>query len=78
MKEQTTFPDFGVSPVADNTIVAYVNGKAIVEDEWGDLYFCEMPQEVVTVGEIADMQGFQTISELSSNEINEILRVLDR
>lgn len=52
----------------DNTIIAYIDGKAIVEDELGELYYCEMPEDFVTIGETMFEEDLTPISELSIME----------
>lgn len=49
----------------DNTVVAYIDGKAIVENDDGDLYYCEMPEEFVVLGETMFENDLTPISELS-------------
>lgn len=34
------------------TIVGYENGKAIIEDEQGNTYYYEMPEEYAFIGEV--------------------------
>lgn len=76
MKEQTTFEGFGHTAVPDNTIVAYVDGMAIAEDEWGDLYYSEMPEEIVTIGEVADLNAFKPFKDLPGTVQSRIVSVL--
>lgn len=73
MKEQTAFAGFGVSAILDNTIIAYVEGLAIAKDEWGDLYFAEMPEEFATIGEVADLNAFEPFEKLPSDVQSKIL-----
>ena len=48
----------------DNTIVAYIDGKAIVLGDDGEYYYCEMPEEFVTIGETMFEADLTPVSEL--------------
>lgn len=52
----------------DNTIIAYIDGKAIVEDEEGELYYCDIPEGFVTIGETMFENDLTPLSELSIME----------
>ena len=52
----------------DNTIIAYIDGKAIVEDEEGELYYCDIPEDFVTIGETMIENDLTPLSELSIME----------
>ena len=52
----------------DNTIIAYIDGKAIVEDEEGELYYCDIPEDFVTIGETMFENELTPLSELSIME----------
>jgi|UniRef100_UPI003FEEBD50 hypothetical protein len=52
----------------DNTIIAYIDGKAIVEDEEGELYYCDIPEDFVTIGETMFENDLTPLSELSIME----------
>lgn len=52
----------------DNTILAYIDGKAIVEDEEGELYYCDIPEDFVTIGETMFENDLTPLSELSIME----------
>ncbi len=77
MKEQTTFMGFGADALPDNTIVAYVEGLAIVKDEWGDLYFAEMPQEFAPIGEVADLNGFEPFEKLPAELKGKVIHAIN-
>lgn len=62
--------------IADNTVIAYINGKAIVETEWGDLYYVEMPDEFVSLGDIIPMSYLDNFENLPPDEQNHIKEVL--
>lgn len=53
---------------ADNTIVDYVNGKAIVSNEWGNLFYVEMPEEHAVIGEVLPTEDLTSINELTEDE----------
>lgn len=48
----------------DNTIIAYIDGKAIVKNDDGELYYCEMPEDFVTIGETMFEADLTPVSEL--------------
>lgn len=48
----------------DNTIIAYIDGKAIVLGDEGELYYCEMPEDFVTIGETMFEADLTPVSEL--------------
>ena len=52
----------------DNTIIAYIDGKAIVEDEEGELYYCDISEDFVTIGETMFENDLTPLSELSIME----------
>lgn len=52
----------------DNTIIAYIDGKAIVEDEEGELYYCDIREDFVTIGETMFENDLTPLSELSIME----------
>lgn len=52
----------------DNTIIAYIDDKAIVEDEEGELYYCDIPEDFVTIGETMFENDLTPLSELSIME----------
>lgn len=62
----------------DNTIIAYIDGKAIVEDDYGELYYCEMPEDFIILGETMAEQDLTPLSELSVAEQYHIRTQLER
>lgn len=58
---------------SDNIIIGYINGKAIIENEWGNLFYVEIPEEFITIGETAIDEGLTSISELPQQEQEEII-----
>lgn len=52
----------------DNTIIAYIDGKAIVEDEEGELYYCDIPEDFVTNWRTMFENDLTPLSELSIME----------
>lgn len=61
----------------DNAVTAYVHGKAIVVDDEGELFFVEIPQEFVTLGETMLEDDLTPLSELSFAEQYYILSKLN-
>ena len=58
---------------SDNIIIGYINGKAIIENEWGNLFYVETPEEFITIGETAIDEGLTSISELPKAEQEQII-----
>lgn len=52
----------------DNTVVDYINDKAIVIDDEGEIFFVEIPQEFVTLGETILEDDLTPLSTLSFAE----------
>lgn len=58
----------------DNTIVGWLDGKAIIANESGDLFYYEMPQEFTHIGEaFTDTELMKSVEELLPEEIIAIL-----
>lgn len=55
-------------PQPSNEVVYYINGKAIVQDDYGELYYFECPEENVVLGETIDQMILNPISSLSQQE----------
>lgn len=55
-------------PQPSNEVVYYINGKAIVQDDYGELYYFECPEENVALGETIDQMILNPISSLSQQE----------
>ncbi len=58
---------------ASNEIVGYCKGKAIVKQDDGVLFYEEIPEEFVTIGEFVFPNDLSPISELPEAERKEIL-----
>lgn len=56
----------------DNTVVGYLNGKAIIMDEWNSVYYCAVPREFVNVGETVSADDLHPVSELPESEQRKI------
>lgn len=52
----------------NNEIIAYINGKAIVLNDNGDLLYAEIPEEFVTIGGFIFPEGLSPLSELPAPE----------
>lgn len=61
----------------DNTVVDYINDKAIVIDDEGEIFFVEIPQEFVTLGETILEDDLTPLSTLSFAEQYYILSKLN-
>ncbi len=62
--------------LANNEIVAYINGKAIVENDWGKLYFVEMPGEYAVIGEVVQSAGLIELTDLPKDEVDFISKTV--
>ena len=54
-------------------VVGYVDGMAILEDEWNSLFYYEIPEEFVTLGEVSMDWNIQPISNLSDDQQKKIV-----
>lgn len=57
----------------DNEIIGYHNGKAIVINELGNIFYCEVPENLFNFGETVHPNDLTPISELSVDEQKEII-----
>lgn len=64
-------------PLPNIEYIAYLNGRAIARDEWGELYYHEIPEEYGTVGEVALLDDIKPISELQQEEQKKIREFLE-
>ena len=53
-------------------VIGYLDGMAIAENEWGDLFYCSMPEEFVYIGEIWLDGGLHPVRELDKAEQKKI------
>ncbi len=53
-------------------VIGYLDGMAIAEDEWGELFYCCMPQEFVIIGEVCIDWDLHPIQELDKAEQEKI------
>ncbi len=63
-------------PLPNIEYVAYFDGKAIARDEWGDLYYQEIPEDFVEIGEVARIEDINPLSELSEDKQQDIIEYL--
>lgn len=61
-----------INPYA--TIIAYVDNMAICEDDFGDLWYAEIPEACAELGSVVEMDMLTAFSELPKERQNEILR----
>lgn len=61
----------------DNSVIAYINDKAIVIDDDREIFFVEIPQEFVTLGETMLEDDLTPLSTLSFAEQYYILSKLN-
>ena len=56
--------------------IGYHNGKAVLKDEAGDLYYMECEEEEAPIGTmVSEGENIQSIGELSEEERIEILQI---
>lgn len=63
-------------PQVTNEVVNYINGKAIVMDDYEDLYYFECPEENVVLGETIDHMLLKPLASLPEVERQEIEKSL--
>lgn len=59
--------------IADNEIILLYNNLPIVQNEWGDLYYCTIPADLISVGDVVPTSVLQPLSKLSDEQQKEIL-----
>ncbi len=55
------------------TVVAHVDGFAVCEDDFGDLWVSEIPESCAELGSVIDISILQELSSLPQNTQKEIL-----
>ena len=59
--------------------IGYHNGKAVLKDEAGDLYYMECEEEVAPIGTVvSEGADINSIGELSEEERIEILQIFQK
>lgn len=61
MKRTQEFSSLGQQLQADNEIIAYIDGMAIVRNEWGNLFFFEVPEEYCEIGDVVESHYLSSI-----------------
>ncbi len=56
----------------DNTVVGYKGDKVIVKQDDGELFFCEIPDNLIMLSETIAPRDLTSISELPIEEQEEI------
>mgnify|MGYP003176863355 FL=1 len=59
-------------PYTDNEVVGYYEDKLIVKREDGKLFFCEIPENLIEIGETISPKDLTSISELPYDVQKEI------
>lgn len=57
----------------DNEIVGYHNGKAIVINELGNIFYCEVPENLLGFGETVHPDDLTSVDELPAEEQEKII-----
>lgn len=63
--------------MSNNIVIAYIHGKAIVQTEWGDLYYIEMPKEFVSLGDVLSLNGLDLVENLPKEEATFIFEEIE-
>lgn len=56
----------------DNTVVGYHNDKVIIKRDDGELFFCEIPDNLISLGETISPNDLTSISVLPYDEQEKI------
>lgn len=64
--------DMFVNAYPTNTVVGYHGNKVIVKQDDGALFFCEIPDNLIMLGETMAPRDLTSISELPDDEQKEI------
>ena len=74
MSNYNEHPSLGQQLQATNEVIAYIDGLAIISDEWDRLFFCELPPNAVAIGNVVETQYLQPIKILASEIQEKILK----
>lgn len=61
---------------AENIVVAYINGKAIAQNEWGTVFYLEIPEDFIEIGDVLPATDLTPLNELDEQEQLEIYAAL--
>jgi len=61
----------------DNTVIASMGDMAIVKDDRGSLYICEMPEEFIEIGEIMPFEDLTPLDEMPTSTIEKVLAIVE-
>jgi hypothetical protein len=76
MKRTQEFSSLGQQLQADNEIIAHIDGMAIVKNEWGNLFFFEVPEEYCEIGDVVESHYLSPIEELDPELKSRVLKAL--
>lgn len=76
MKRTQEFSSLGQQLQADNEIIAYIDGMAIVMNEWGNLFYFEIPEEYCEIGDVVELHYLSSIEELDPELKSRVLNSL--
>lgn len=63
--------------IYENLVIGYYNGKAIVKNELGNLFYMECEEQIAPEGTVLENDVLTPISELSVQEQREIHNIYD-
>ena len=63
------------TPYMTNSVIGNYRGKIIIKQDDGQLFFCEMPNNLIMLGETLAPRDLTSISELPNVERSEIERL---
>lgn len=61
-----------------NEVINYIHGKAIVKDEYDNIFVCEIPEEFVNMNEPMLLEDLTPISQLPEDEQKQIMREISK
>ena len=76
MKRTQEFSSLGQQLQADNEIIAYIDGMAIVMNEWGNLFYFEITEEYCEIGDVVESHYLSSIEELDPELKSRVLNSL--
>lgn len=65
-------------PQKDNRIIAYYENMAIVEDEWGELFYSILEIEFVNIGETLFEEDLLPLNSLPESQQNKVLEFVKK
>lgn len=61
---------------ADNEILGYVDGYAVIQNEWGNLFVVQQPEAAGEIGEVVESRYLIPLEQLPVREQNRIKKAV--